>query len=604
MPSPLFVAIGVHKAATMPQLDGVLTSVDLFSTWAASQGYEVIKIDDANERVTVARIKDELTPISAVTGQVDPKRLLDRPRIIVYFCGHGIHAAQDQYWVLSAGPKQPNERISRIGFRDILATYGPKQIAIFSDACRSPLVVQGLASSVVDAYEGDAKPIQKDNFFSSQDGEQSFAVPSKNGKAAYCIFSNVLIRALSPPEDSEALDQTYLETGRRIVSSQSLADYLESKVPEAALDVQRWQVPQCDAGFRPKINDYVIFGKVGEASGRFDTGTRARKTEAQRKEARTTAQLRRIANSRSEWKGPYVAELQPLIGPVVRDYPQAPLLLSSATDIPHVHAPSFNTSAPIGNDLIERHPSGPRWNTFALFERPYTATSRSGVALIQMEDLFTTLPLHRRLWCTALINKGDAAGIELLAWGAEYPSPGTELTAAEALKGLSAGTLSAEDMSILAEGIRYAKHADPLYGVVAAYLYNAVGDVENIRRMCYYYQRHDQDVPFDIAMLAQVELKRRRDGGFRIEVPAVAETPKSRRRFRSASFVWEKTPETAIDVAGITPLLRAGWQHIEKSRHDVHRKCWELTGKLTPSPISTFEGDDVGESLLEILREL
>ena len=99
MSKRLFVAIGVHKATTMPRLDGVLASVKTLSDWAVGQGYDVIRIDDTMDRVTVARIKEELTPVKAATGEPDPKRLLDRSRIVVYFCGHGLHAPQDQYWI-------------------------------------------------------------------------------------------------------------------------------------------------------------------------------------------------------------------------------------------------------------------------------------------------------------------------------------------------------------------------------------------------------------------------------------------------------------------------------------------------------------------------
>ena len=143
MASSLFVAIGVYKAAGMPRLDGVLTSVKTLSEWAEDQGYEIVRIDDTGTRVTVARIKQELTPLDVTSGDPDPKRLLDRPQNrCLIFCGHGLHAPQDQYWILSAGPNQPGERISAVGFRDMLASCGPKQIAIISDACRSGLVVQ------------------------------------------------------------------------------------------------------------------------------------------------------------------------------------------------------------------------------------------------------------------------------------------------------------------------------------------------------------------------------------------------------------------------------------------------------------------------------
>ncbi len=98
MALPLFVAIGVHRAATMPELQGVLTAVQTLSDWAAGEGYDVVRIDDQAGRVTVARIQDALTPpLNATTGERDPQRLLDRSRIVVYFCGHGLHAPQDQY---------------------------------------------------------------------------------------------------------------------------------------------------------------------------------------------------------------------------------------------------------------------------------------------------------------------------------------------------------------------------------------------------------------------------------------------------------------------------------------------------------------------------
>ncbi len=617
MTKPLFVAIGVHKAAMMPELDGVLTSVEKLSNWAAGQGYEVVRIDDQKGRVTVDRIKEELTPFDAATRDRDPKRLLDRPRIVVYFCGHGLHAPQDQYWILSAGPNQPNDRISAVGFRDMLATYGPQQIAFISDACRSALVVQGLASSVVDSYEGLAEAIQKDNFFSSRDGQASFVVPSKDGKPAYCVFSSVLMRALSEPAEREALDKLYLQTGRMVVSSQSLATYLEQKVPVAALDVGKLQVPQCDPGFRPVINDYVDFGHVVPPSP--DEAKAGQVTIAR---GRAEAQNDRIKRSRSEWRRPYVENLQPFIGPVLSRfialYGRGPLLLSSNSEAPNVESAELlpTVSIPETENLIQhigahRQWWSRRWNLIALVDKPFADSGRSGVAVVRMADFYTALPLHHRLWCTAIMDKGQdptgtAGGLELLAWGEQYPPPPPppKLSAAEALKGLSARTLNAEDTAILAEDMRYMKHADPMYGIVAAYLYNAIGDVSNVRRMCYYYKWHDQDVPFDIAMLAQLELKRRPDGGFYVEVPEVAELPAGERRTDAPSFVWEKTPAVTVNVAGVTPLVRTGWQHIQASRHAVHQRCWDLTAHLTDSPISTFQGHEVGARLIEVLKEL
>ena len=548
MANALFVAIGVHKAAAMPQLDGVLTSVKTLSKWAEDRGYEVIRIDDERTRVTAARIKEELTPLDAATGDPDPKRLLDRPRIVVYFCGHGLHAAQDQYWVLSAGPNQPNERISAVGFRDMLATYGPKQISIISDACRSALVVQGLASSVVKSYQGQAGVVHKDNFFSSQDGQQSFAVPAKDGTPAYCVFSNVLVRALSEPADPAALDTLYLQTGRMVISGQSLADYLDNKVPDAALGVGKWQVPQCDPGFRPVTNDYVDFGSVPRPVPASDAAAREATVSAER----TNAQNDRINRSRSEWRGPYVNVLQGYMGPILEKSLQqndwGPLLMSSNAGLPYLETPAIfrDVSFPT-HELQQVGATRRQWNVITVVLKPLAESDKSGVVVLRVANLFAAIPMHRRLWCAAIIEKaqgsdGTGSGIELLAWGDMYSSPPPRLSAAEALKGLSARTLNAEDTAILAEDMRYAKHADPMYGVVAAYLYNAIGDVSNIRRMCYYYKYHDQDVPFDIAMLAGLELKRRPDSGFYVEVPEVTAVPRAERRPGSPSYVLGEHP--------------------------------------------------------------
>ena len=114
----------------MAELPGVLPSVHGLTNWAIAAGYDTMKIDDLGPGVTVEGIRDLLTPKDPASGKRDPALLLDRPRIVVYFCGHGLHAPQDQYWILSAGPDQSNERISSVGFREALASYGPKQISI------------------------------------------------------------------------------------------------------------------------------------------------------------------------------------------------------------------------------------------------------------------------------------------------------------------------------------------------------------------------------------------------------------------------------------------------------------------------------------------
>lgn len=152
--------------------------------------------------------------------------------------------------------------------------------------------------------------------------------------------------------------------------------------------------------------------------------------------------------------------------------------------------------------------------------------------------------------------------------------------------------------------MRIAKHADPMLGIISAYLYNNIGDIDNIRRMCYFYHIHDQDVPFDIAMLAGVPLEHDKGRNcFVITVPAVKEVPKTHRGDNEPEFTCCATPELTTDVAGISPLLRAGWQLLRNSKHRIHQQCGDLVDYLTAAPISTFAGIDVGNTLIQAIKE-
>lgn len=610
MRQPLFLGIGVHRAQSMPVLDGVLTSVDGMCDWADRQGYEVIPIVDNNNPVTVDSIRDRLTPLlDPQNYERDPSLLLDRPRIVVYFCGHGLHAAQDQYWILSPGPSQADERISANSFRDTLASYGPKQIAVISDACRTAQVHKGLARAVVPEHAALVGHVEKDNFLSSQDGASSFAFPSIGGAKAYCVFSSVLLRALSAPPEPDALDKLYLMLDREVVSSQSLSDYLRRKVPNAALAIGELQEPDCNPGFQPLDNWYVEFttpaGPPGTKTLRVESapdGLRKAASQAVQEE-RSNAQLRRIQRSRSEWRGPYIQELERM----GRNIGHAQLLVLSRSD--------QNEISVWGRG--DRY-SGQQMTTFdtartathfdSVFADSFAASGRSSVVVAQVRDTFVPIPLHERLWCAAVIEAGPVdSGTELLTWGEESSGRAAMLSSAEALKGLSAGALNADDAVLLAAEIRNAKHVDPMYGIVSAYLYNAVGDVQNIRRMCYFYRSAGQDVPLDIALLAQLELRPGTGGGFHVEVPEVAETPVSQRPANWSNlpeFTWRATPVVTVGVAGVTPLLRAGWQYLEASQHPVHRACWELAGQLTASPVASLQGEEAGRALVDTLRKL
>jgi hypothetical protein len=168
------------------------------------------------------------------------------------------------------------------------------------------------------------------------------------------------------------------------------------------------------------------------------------------------------------------------------------------------------------------------------------------------------------------------------------------LHSSEALKGLSRGFLNSSDAAKLAADVRYVKHLDPMMGVVAAYLYNAAGDIDNIRRMAYFYTRYHQPIPFDIVLLGGLPLNGS-PRGFVTEVPAV---PKAQTFDQNApDFTYQETPAASGPVAGITPLLRAGWPYLRKSHHRFHQICWEHIDSLSASPVTTFIGQEAYQAI-------
>lgn len=615
MTSALFIAIGVSKAAGMPTLDGVQKGVDDLSRWADSNGYEVITIDDKQGAVTVDGIRAKLTPPDGQGGTI-PDLLLGRPRIVVYFCGHGLSFWPDQYWVLSAGPRFTRQRISANAFRDTLATYGPRQIAMISDACRTTQHLIGAADPVVDPYAGTSANAEKDRFYSSRDGDASFSMPAKNDTPAYCVFSSVLIKALSSP-DGLNLDRQYLREGRMVVSSRSLSEYLDEHVVRAAIAANQFQESQCEPGFGIDRDRYIEFADVpapsapgadpleGAASEEGLRPSVALNPETPEESAarRRADQANRIQRSRSEWRAPLCRAINEAVSearhPVGGTF--GPLIVSG-------HLGPFVAAARLvrGTERIDRQFGLPETIWLSL-ER---ARGLSTPVLVTSGDRSTVVPMFADLWCSVVFDhpyseRATEFGVEMLAWGnrhgmPEPDDPGT-LDPSEALKGLANGTLISEDIGVLAFRMRQSKHADPMLGIVCAHLYNSIGDINNIRRMCFYYKLHNQDVPFDIAMLAGLRLRSTDERGFLIEVPQIPEDPAGRSR-GWPKYTWEATPPVTVGVAGVTPVARAGWPHLRSSGHRVHRECWELIDHLAPSPVSTFVGMEARDRLAEIFR--
>src|SRR5262249_39924873 len=106
------------------------------------------------------------------------------------------------------------------------------------------------------------------------------------------------------------------------------------------------------------------------------------------------------------------------------------------------------------------------------------------------------------------------------------------------------------------------------------------------------YLQHDQAIPYDIALLGEVEGERRDDGLLWATVPAVL--PREPRTEKESGLGWtySETPRATGVVGGFWPWLRQGWAFLDDSAEDgstlVLPGVIEAAGDLAPARFTTL----------------
>jgi hypothetical protein len=174
-------------------------------------------------------------------------------------------------------------------------------------------------------------------------------------------------------------------------------------------------------------------------------------------------------------------------------------------------------------------------------------------------------------------------------------SPDTEQVMAR----LRAGALRREQAPELVEMLRASKHADPILGVLAAYLHDSMGDLANVHRTAFYFAQQDQPIPFDIALLGRLEAHRDTEGLVRVRVPEVTEAEGAR---QIPFYMRSATPPIEGVLGGAFPWLRQGWDRLDpEGRSDLYPPgLAQLTPQLLSAPFTTLTaigGDDLAHLL-------
>ena len=544
------LSVGVGDASHLAFLQGAVNGAKAFHEWAKALGYESRLLTDEDSPVTIERLRQELLAIVA-SGTTPIHRLL------LYFAGHGlIREAEEGLWLLSDWHEQLRA-IAVEALKRRLYLYGVQQLAIFADACRSlpkDIVAADLTADAV-LGRGPAKPTTSpaiDKFIAAQDGAETFMIPGADPEDDRCLFSGVLLEGLwgtRPAAFSKVL------VGK--VTSRSLGAYLTSEVPQVAARYGFTVVPTVLPTFPDE--DDIYFGD--------DTPPPAPAFPAWPPPGPLTGMGLRSAKRRRRSPGVPIGP-----PPSAERTPDAMLNALTEQEVPH----AFETEAGFAvegqqvvavwtpDDAFAEVHGDARWWRVGGSKRSYQLERPTPVLIEFASGLFAATTALPRFIASLLC---DERGVSALIYREIHTRRTIAVDTERIISELERGALRADAATDFALDLRQDKHADPVRGVISAYLYDSIGDVDNIRRMAFYYVQHSQPIPYDIALLAQLEGERR-DGLLWATVPRVkARAPRTE---RETGFQWAygETPEAAGFVGGLWPLMRQGWSFLADPADD------------------------------------
>lgn len=533
------LAIGVAHARPLQILSGAIHGARGFHEWASAVGYEAILLTDEKTPVTLRRLQNKFKAIFQ-SGTPPVHRLL------LYFAGHGlIREAEEGLWLLSDW-HQKQYAIAIEVLKRRLRRYDVKQIAIFADACRllpSNMDAADLTpEGVLERGPSDPPTLPAvDKFIAAQDGRATYMIPAPNHADDRCLFSGVLLEGLWGTTRS-----VFSSLRPNVVTSQSLGRYLSTAVNERAQQYQRTLHPFVAPTF-PEDDDVYFDGNRQKLTppaipkwppadwvlaqsmlGGDPTIAASKATDEQRANTFEASMVQQSKPTHYETQAGFAVAGMPVV--------------------------AFYTTH---NIIVERD-SDPTW--WRLRDRNTFIVQTPTPVLFEFSDgrfaAVTALP-H---FVGSLLR--DEQGVNALIYRRMHLEASVVASTEAALKTMEAGRLQANMAINYALNLRRNKHNDPMYGVISAYLYDAMDDRESICNMAYYYVQHEQPIPFDIAMLAQLRSEWR-DGQLWAHVPAVATRRARTNNEQDTQWALEATPATTGCVGGWWPWLRQGWAFLE-----------------------------------------
>jgi hypothetical protein len=173
----------------------------------------------------------------------------------------------------------------------------------------------------------------------------------------------------------------------------------------------------------------------------------------------------------------------------------------------------------------------------------------------------------------------------------------------EILERMQSGDLRPSEVDKITDIFRTSKHSNPVIGAVCAYLYDYAGDLDNIRRMAFYYADwYYQPIPYDIVLMGELQVHTDYPDS-RACVPAVEQSQSPENPDRP-DFVRRATRAVNGRVGGFCPWLRQGWDFIDTStgsENSLGSNLSDIRQHLLPETFTAL-GPKGGEMVTSLWR--
>ncbi|CAN7546754.1 caspase family protein [Acidovorax sp. LjRoot66] len=567
----LCLTIGVSNAAPLENLPGAITVANEMGQWAEKSGFHTkIVTDEGNKPVTIARLRQTLIEMLPRNDDVE--------LFVLHFAGHGFRSGAEQHIWLPSDWHKEMRAVSVEGLRKQLYRHGIQSLSIFSDACRS-------LPSDIDTADIFGDPILPrgpydyrtpivDRFNAVVDGQQAYMLKGDENSPPRCVFSTVLLEGLCGQKD-EAFD-TYKPD---LVIPESLALFSQKRLREIGELYDLKCIPECTTGI-PR--EHAVYFRRNRAINSLPVPTWPAPIShaAVKGPVDGDPPSKNPTTGRSVF-GQYAKGILDLR--LVEGYVEFNLVVRGA-----------KLKKIWSNASIEFCSSGIDWETYQV--RCVAATQ----IIFQIgDDFFSSAVIYPEL--TTQVTLDDTGNI---TWGCVSKSMNSIknlIASSDAISNLQAGKLTYEQVDEIATFLREDKHVNPTLGAIASYLYDYAGDVDSILRMAYFYCKHGQAMPFDVAfmgMLSRTDKWRLDSNGdvknMKAHVPPVPARSGARASENLPSWVTMSTVEADGEVAGFWPWLRQGWQFVEDPMPHEEAYAVELQNVskfLLPSQFSSFKAE-------------